>query len=208
VLTDVFDEEGVKALLGGDDRSVAAALEAIARHLRDGLCAWLRRSFPGLSPEDLADVWQETLVGVLRAVREERLDLARPLVPWLCKVASRRAVDIMRRSATNESALAAVGERLSRSDSGARWSALSGDERREALELTLDHIRRLPAMQRAVLQVFSDHYPVTACMEVLRRRVGERLGRDVTLASVKRALQEGRRKLRDHLVQKGFRRVL
>jgi hypothetical protein len=56
-------------------------------------------------------------------------------------------------------------------------------------------ILTLPPRQRTVLQVFIDHYPESTQMAVLREEVSRTIGADVSLAAVKRALQEGRRKL-------------
>ncbi len=203
--TNVFDEERVKKLLQGEYRDVAQALGQIVHHLRDGLCGWLRRQFPGLSPEDLADTWQETLVSVLTAVRKGRFDANRPLIPWLCTIAYRRATDVTRRKSTTGEALAAVGRQIAATSTGRRWKSLSAEARSEALELTLEHIESLPTMQRIVLRTFSDHYPETANMETLRVMVSQVRGQEATLASVKRALQEGRRKLQEFLERNGYR---
>lgn len=202
--TNVFDEERVKKLLQGEDRDVAQALRRIVEDLRDGLCGWLRRHFPGLSPEDLADTWQETLVAVLTAVRDGRFDAKRPLIPWLCTICYRRATDLTRRKSRASEALAAVGARIAHTSTGLRWKMLSSEERSEVLELTLRHIERLPEMQRLVLQTFSDHYPESASMETLRALVSQVRGQQTTLASVKRALQEGRRKLSELLQRNGY----
>ena len=50
------------------------------------------------------------------------------------------------------------------------------------------------------LETFLDHFPGTERMEELRRRVSEATGCEATRASVRRALQEARRKISD-LVQ-------
>ena len=203
--TNVFDERKVKRLLQGEYRDVAQALGQIMDHLRDGLCGWLRRHFPGLSPEDLADAWQDTLVAVLTAVRQNRFDANRPLIPWLCTIAYRRATDLTRRKSSHTDALAAVGREIAATSTGRRPKGLSSDERGEALELTLQHIATLPPMQKIVLQTFSDYYPETANMETLRVMVAKIRGEETTLASVKRALQEGRRKLKEFLERNGHR---
>ena len=49
------------------------------------------------------------------------------------------------------------------------------------------------------MQVFVDDYPDTADMQELRRLVSERTCEPETLAAVKRALQEARAKVREHL---------
>ena len=199
-----FNEQRIKTLLLGNRAEVSDALEQIICHLRDGLCGWIRKCFPGMASEDLADVWQDTLVSVLKIVKSGRFDATRPLVPWLCTLAHRRATDLTRRKTSSSEVLARVGRELAGTDVGERWRGLSAMQRDEALELTLEHILTLPRMQRVVLQVFSNRYPQTTRMEVLREEVSRALGDDVTLAAVKRALQEGRRKLREYFERRGY----
>ncbi len=201
--TNVFDEEQVRNLLGGGDREVAEALAQIICHLQAGLCGWLRRNSPGLTPEDLADTWQETLLSVITAVRNGRFDARRPLLPWLCAIACRRATDVSRRRSSAKDALAAMGRALAGTSTGQQWKDLAARERDEALELTREHIETLPAMQRIVLRTFSDHYPESRNMETLRVLVSKARGEEATLASVKRALQKGRRKLKEFLERNG-----
>lgn len=199
-----FNEQGVKTLLLGSRDDVSNALEQIICHLRDGLCGWIRKCFPGLSPEDLADVWQDTLVSVLKAVKDGRFDAKRPLVPWLATLAYRRATDLTRRKTSSSEMLARVGQELTGTVVGECWRGFTATQRDEALQLTRKHILTLPRMQRVVLQVFSDRYPETARMEVLRTEVARVLGDEVTIATVKRALQEGRRKLRECFQRRGY----
>lgn len=203
--TKIFDEKRVRNLLRGGDREVAEALTQIVCHLQTSLCGWLRRNFPGLAPEDLADTWQETLLSVITAVRNGKFDAHRPLIPWLCTIAYRRATDVTRRKSSANDALAAVGRAITGTSTGQRWKRLRAEERSEALELTLEHIETLPTMQRIVLTTFSDHYPETRNMETLRDMVSRARGEEATLASVKRALQEGRRKLKEFLARTDHR---
>jgi hypothetical protein len=70
--------------------------------------------------------------------------------------------------------------------------------------LIRDAVSALPRKQRVVLQAFLDHYPETKDMEVLRQEVSRMTGVEETLAAVKRALQEGRNKVRQLLEKKGY----
>ncbi len=202
--TELFREDKVKALLGGSPADATRGLEQIAVHLRFGICGWIRRQFPGMSPEDLADTWQETLVSVLRAVREKQFDRSRELAPWVATLAYRRAVDLLRRRTTDGEALDAVRAALEETPLGDWRRELGRMQSAEVFELVRREIVALPERQRVVLQVFSDHYPETASMERLRVLVAETSGETVSLAAVKRALQEGRRKLRTVLGRHGF----
>ena len=55
------------------------------------------------------------------------------------------------------------------------------------------------------MQVFADYYPDTAIMDALRRLVSAETGEEETLASVKRALQEARRKAQEYIRVKKVR---
>jgi DNA-directed RNA polymerase specialized sigma24 family protein len=199
-----FDEEAVRILLIGDDEEVDRGLVLIDQHLRNRIVGWLRRGFPGMAPDDLADAWGETLVGILRLARERRFDGDRPLIPLLCKIAYARATDHTRRRTSRDDVLAAVGEMLRATQAGRRWQRLDPAERNEFMALIRDAIATLPGKQKEVFQAFIDGYPETRSREVLRERVSEATGREETLVSVKRALQEGRAKVGEFLRRKGY----
>ena len=208
----VFDEDGIKIRLAGQPEEIAEGLDLIHRHLCKKISGHVRSRFPGLSAEDLVDVWQDTLISAFRSASEGSFQLDGKLLPWLCKIARRRAVDMLRwdgkhRKAirtTDEEALDAVGEAIAGTSTGIRWKLLEAQERAEALELAMAHIRTLPRKQRIVLQAFCDGYPNTDEMGTLRQDVSSITGEEETLGSVKRALQEGRRKLREHIERLGY----
>lgn len=199
-----FDEEAVRILLIGDDEEINRGLVLIHQHLQGRIVSSLRRDFPGMAPDDLADAWGETLVDVLRLARERRFDGDRPLMPLLCKIAYARTTDHTRRRTTRDDTLAAVGEMLRGTQAGRRWQTLDPAERNEVMALIRDAIATLPGKQREVFQAFIDGYPETRSREVLREKVSEATGREETLVSVKRALQEGRAKVGEFLRRKGY----
>jgi DNA-directed RNA polymerase specialized sigma24 family protein len=185
-------------------QSLDRGLVLIHQHLQNRIVGWLRRRFPGMAPDDLADAWGETLVAVLMLARERRFDGDRPLMPLLCKIAYARATDHTRRRTTRDDALAAVGEMLRGTQAGRRWQRLDPAERNEVMALIRDAIATLPGKQREVFQAFINGYPETRSREVLREKVSEATGREETLVSVKRALQEGRAKVGEFLRRKGY----
>jgi DNA-directed RNA polymerase specialized sigma24 family protein len=202
--TNAFDEEELARLLAGEEEEVRRGLTLIDRHLRLRLCAWLGRRFPGLSPEDLADAWGATLLCVLQAARRQRGCPSRHLVWWLCGIARARAVDHLRRKTAWDAARATLG-RLRRPARADRREGLPIQVlKNEVRYLIRDVVQGLPAQQRQVLLVFFDNYPETRSMEVLRREVSKVTGREETRAAVKRALQEGRHKVRAYLRRKGY----
>src|SRR5438105_1063586 len=79
---------------------------------------------------------------------------------------------------------------------GRLWRELPPAERNELAGLIREAVEGLPGQQRRVLRVFLAYYPETSDLAVLRREVSRAAGAEQTLASVKRALQEGRAKVR------------
>lgn len=202
--SDNFDEEEVCILLVGSSDEIAHGLDLINRHLREGMVGWLRQHFPGISPDDRAELWGQTLVNVLEAVRDKRFNADRPLLPWLCQIVKARAVDWVRRHKAQDRLLKAVALALAGTQAGQDWGSLDVLQRREIMALIRQSVGLLPGKQRAVMEVFVDNYPESADMDTLKRLVSEQTGQPETLASVKRALQEARAKSRDFLQQKGY----
>jgi DNA-directed RNA polymerase specialized sigma24 family protein len=198
-----FDEPGVRALLAGDEEDVGRALACLDRHLRIPMSRWLLRRFPGLTPDDLADTWAETLLCVLQAARQRRFQPDRPLLPWLCHLARARAIDLTRRRSSRDAALASLGQRLA---SARLWwrtlpARVTGEE---IMSLIQSQVGALPPRQRLVLEVFIEHYPERASLAVLRQEVSRRTGKEESLVAVKRALQEGRLRVREFLLREGY----
>ncbi len=201
---DLFDEARIRQLFAGSEEEIGQGLALVDASLRQHLCVWLRRQFPSLTPEDLADVWGETLVGVLQAARQRRFQPDRPLLPWLCHIARARAIDHIRRRTVRQDFLAGLYQTCQGAMLQGCGQAGDQQEMEEVLALVRDFIDTLPQQQRMVLFVFVEHYPETQSMAILQREVSRTTGRPHSRASVKRALQEARRKLREHLRNKGF----
>jgi hypothetical protein len=164
---------------------------------------WLKRCYPGLQPEDLADVWAETLLAAVRAARQGRLHVDQPLWRWLCRVGRARAIDLLRRRGVRLSALEGLQHIAGPAAYGGReasWEVCC----RELRDLLATAIAGLPSRQRSVLQAYVEHFPDTGQTEYLRRRVADARGEAVTRAAVKRALQEGRARLRCLLRNHGY----
>lgn len=202
---EVFDEERVRILLIGSEEEIEQALRLIDEQFRRLICACLRsqRLAAWMSSEDLADTWQDTLLGVFNAAKERRFDPDRPLFPWIFSIAKKRAIDGYRRKTIQEKAVLAVGDALKATRAGGVWLRLRDPERKEILAEVRKEIVSLPEKQRIVFQAFIDCYPETANMETLRLRVSEITRQEETLASVKRALQEGRRKVKEIFQARG-----
>jgi len=198
-LTKEFDDLQARALLdGGTSPEIQEALEHINACLCRRLCFKIRDDFPGLKPDDLADAWQETLQAVDTAAKERRLDLERPLLPWLWKVLWNKAASKLRGKVNQEKRLAHAAYLLEKSSRGEAWTKKSNEEKAEILEKVRVAIRQLPQKQRTVIQLYVDHFDqIKNNMEDLRVIVSSETGCEETLAAVKGALREARRKVRE-----------
>src|SRR5438876_1634477 len=82
----------------GDEADIRAGFALIDQHLRDPICGWLRVNYyPGISAEDLADLWQETLAELLKQVRARKYTGERKVFTDLCRLISTNAIDQRRR---------------------------------------------------------------------------------------------------------------
>ena len=62
-------DDNIKLLLWGNEAEIREGFALIDKHLRDPICGWLRVNYyPGISADDLADLWQDTLVELLKQV--------------------------------------------------------------------------------------------------------------------------------------------
>jgi DNA-directed RNA polymerase specialized sigma24 family protein len=197
------DENGIPLLLAGSEEQIADGLALIERLLRRRLCRWIRRRFPGMSAEDLGDAWSSTLVCVLQSVRSRRFATDQPIRPWLRKIVYARATDQTRRKTRQQEILKAACTTLCTGPHLYGVPAVDAT-RKEFWDLVCAAIEGLPRNQRIVLEAFVDCFPETQSMETLRTNVSRVTGRDQSLPSVKRALQEGRHKVREFLSSRGF----
>ncbi|NUQ63855.1 MAG: sigma-70 family RNA polymerase sigma factor [Pirellulales bacterium] len=191
-------------MLIGDDDQVSSAIGMIDQHYRYRVCAWVRRQFPGISPADLADTWIVTLEDVFQAAREHRFVPNASLVSWLLTIAKARAADFTRRKASQDRAIKAVADSLRNTRVGRWWDRLTPAERNEVLRLICEFICLLPPKQRIVFEVFVDNYPDSAKLSALRDAVAKVTGKDETPTAVRRALEEGRKKIQAMLRAKGY----
>ncbi|MBI3856140.1 MAG: sigma-70 family RNA polymerase sigma factor [Planctomycetes bacterium] len=199
-LTQAFVDKEVRELLVGEEADLAEAFAQVDTHLRKRFVKGLRdRLGKLLRPEDLADAWQETLRDLLKAVRAREIDPERELCPWLWTIFIRRALECIRRRDRYQGLLERVKGRMSGTTDGDILERMDEEERNQLFDRVRQAVGTLPDRQRTVIQAFVDHFPATEDMEALRQRVSVVTGLEETRASVKRALQEARRKIGDLL---------
>lgn len=154
------------------------------------------------SREDQEEIWQDVLLDISEIAHAERIDLDQSLSGLVMTILQRRAIDWFRKRKNlprvdGSNVLDAVGMELKMTLVGTKWSLAGADRRNDILGSIREFTQQLPPKQQMVLQVFIDGFPETRNMETLRLAVAEATGEPVTLASVKRAMQEVRRKAND-----------
>ncbi len=198
-LTQALEDQEIRRLLQGDENDLELAFTQVDAQLRRRFVKGARDRLPGLPPEDLADAWQGTLKALLQAVRSGRFQANRELIPWLWTIFLRKAVDGLRRSKR----LASLAIRARARAGGVAAAGVDPEEREAVLARIREAVDALPLRQRTVLRVFLDQYPATRDCRVLQEQVSTVSGREETAGSVRRALEEARRR-----ISKAFRMEL
>jgi DNA-directed RNA polymerase specialized sigma24 family protein len=204
-IAETFDEEEVRLLLAGDEDELAHGLKLIDQEYRLKLSGWLRTRFPGLTSSELSDCWQDTLTAMHKTISKGGFDLDRSVLPFVCTILRRRAIDTVRRVQSAKNVLEQIGYALPDTQTAAKWRLLSEAQRPEVREAIRQATCRLPEKQRIVVQAYVDGYPKTEeDWGELVRMVSERTGQSETLVSVKGSLREGLKKVREHLCRNGY----
>jgi DNA-directed RNA polymerase specialized sigma24 family protein len=205
VATTDEDEDIRLKLVAGSDDDIRDAFERIDKEYRVPICAWVRKNcYPGMSVDDLAEMWQDTMVELLKKVRDGKYGGNQRVFSDLCQIISRNTIDSRRKHRTRDRVLDDIGKSLAGTLTGERWKSARPEERLELLELIRQEGARLPEKQRQVLEALISHFPETEDMQVLRMHTSELTGKEETLAAVKGAIAVVRRKLRGVLTRKGY----
>jgi DNA-directed RNA polymerase specialized sigma24 family protein len=199
-------DETIQLLLScGNDAEIREGFTLIDKHLRNPICGWLRVNYyPGISVDDLADLWQETLAELLKQVRAGKYTGERKVFTDLCRIISTNAIDKRRRHKSREKLMQAVGEALRGTQTGQKWKDADLVARREVQRLIREAAATLPEKQRQVLEAFIANFPESQDMQKLTRFTSELTGVEETVARVKGNLREARQKLRGILRRKGY----
>lgn len=169
----VDDADLIRAARGGD---AEAAAQWVRRNW-DGLYRYVLRVVRDVHLAE--DITQETLLRALRRVH--RLDLSRPLRPWLLRVATNLAIDEKRRPATLEL------------DAAPEPTAAGGAKDTEAHDALEAALKEIPAAQRSALVL-------RVCEQWAYGQIAQAIGCSETTARwhVHQAKQSLRKRLKDH----------
>ena len=202
--TDEIDEYAKLLLIAGDEEEVRQGLRLAAETFQVPVHAFLKRKFCGITADERMDAWQETFRHLACAALARTLKVEGKLSSWLCTVAKCRFLDHLRARKRRPLSMEDLGAPLRDTRTGEAWARLAESERSTVERLVAEQIRDLPPQQQLVLSVYVNGLPETDDHEELRRQINTRAGTEVTMAAVKRALQEGREKMRAALARHGY----
>ena len=207
------DEDELKLGLIGSAEEQEVAFTALFRHYHRRILAFIERRHPGLPSDMAADAMVETFRALHTAVQRGTFDVDRPLEPYLFTVATRKAVDQLRKlkrqlpSAPNraegDDAFQDIAAALSGTETGTDWGiVVSQAAANEIAKIFREFLLTLPPVQRQAAQIVADNFPASLqyreiCDEILRR-TGER----PTSIQVKSALNQIRQKFASLIKQR------
>jgi DNA-directed RNA polymerase specialized sigma24 family protein len=198
-------DENIRLLLScGDADEIRQGISLVYAELRDPICGWIKRLYPGITTEELDDLWHDTMKEFYEQVMVGQYDGSRKVFSDLCQIIKTDAIDRLRRHETREKILQAIGDELRGTETGRKWKNADPLVRHEILELIRDAGTQLVGKQRIVLELWVANFPESKKLAVLRRLTSEVTGEEETVAAVKGALREAKKKLRQVLARKGY----
>ena len=209
-----FDDEEIRLLLAGSDIEVRKGMALLNERVQRIGAAWVKQRCPWLQSSDLPIIWAKALEELYAKVSQDKVsntfDLDRPILPFLCTILQRRAIDTLRQRESEqkrheviEEHLQAVGKALQSTQTGRKWKSTSEGERKELRHAILQAIASLPERQRLVCGVHFAHRGELSVQQ-LADKVALQTGTPETVAKIKGSLQAGRKKIRDLLERRGF----
>ena len=183
---------------------------------RERTCQIVAEKYPGLSRQDVEDVWSETRKDLLKKWPSENgFDMRQPLEGLLRTIALRRACDMLRRLTAQDNLVKRIGEQAETNLASERaadgwWGRLDPAEKRELQALTAEAFRLLSAEEWLVLSVYCEQYPELRrsprLLAHLNAQFPEVRGWAWTPADVRTVLNRARTIVQEYLREKGYDR--
>lgn len=203
-----LDDEEVSILLIGNEEEQNEAIRLIDRHLRRPIAGVIRKAAPSLRAEELRDAYQDVILAIIQAAREQRYDADRPLLPFIFTLARYKAIDRVRkksRKVGKKQVLDAIAETLADTKVGEAWrNVASKHDGRRMMEAIRNAIARMPERQRLVASVVIDLFPETPTLQQIQEEIHQGTGEQLTIVAIKSARREARKKIREQLVRAGY----
>ncbi len=197
-------EEDIKWKLQGSGADIDEGIKLVQRKLREAVYRDIRSRHEGVSSWDLDDAWQETLIGLLARVREGDFRSDGSLLALLKVICRRRIVDALTAKRKLRRQLQRYRDNAHILGSAIDTGDVDALTRDEIFHLICEKIDQLPIAQQRVWATFRDCGFLVEDYDGLRQAVREATGVDGTLNAIRRAYQEGEKKILEHLRRKGY----
>ena len=195
-------EEPLKRLLAsGQPGEWARGLSLVAVLYEQPVHAVIRSRWPDLSEADRANIWQETLGGLLGKVRAGAFERDGPLLGFLLAIVRHKVADFYRGRAALEKVLSTIVQDRTDSTCVDPEKQLEAEEFREILRRL---VGSLPPREQQVVRAYLDGLPDTKDMSLLLKKVEEVSGHEESLSAVKVNLSRGKKRLGDYLRSRGY----
>ena len=194
-----FDQEINRLLLAGSREEVAQAIDLIHEHYSRRVAGLARKWFPGLSAHDLADAWEATLENVATRALQKQHRADGSIRHLLLLIMRRRCSDHLRRVRGRREELGSPElQRCIDSDDPTANAVCN-----EMFDVLWEAAQTLPTRQRQVWTVYIQ-LGLQASIADLIHAVWATYGEVLSPDAVRRALQNGRPKMRSELRRRGF----
>lgn len=191
------DEELEKTFAANPDAAVTLLHQKysvlIARYIKSVSKGQLR-------PEELGDVYQETLLSVLKATRRPEFDSQDPM-RLVLRIARCRALDALRRKGQQSQNIDWEQQCSSEKDNRRK------PEQKEFRAAYTSAIKKLSSRQNLIARIFLEHagqLDERGKYDFIKARVTDLTGETVSVAAIKSAWQAARKKIKKELAGSGF----
>ena len=190
-------------------------LQILDAYFRERIGQSIKSIRPSLTAEDVADVFQNVLVELIKIVRKPDFDPARPM-RIVNKVVEEKTIDFWRRKTRRrhrslDSILPLIAQDLEDTKIGHAWNWMTDDEKLKFKQNLDTAIEGLPPKQKAAAIAFVEVYEdvrESGSYKPLADRIGEMTGELVNGMQAKSNWHEARTKLAEKLSRAGFKALL
>lgn len=191
------DEELEKAFVANPD----VAVSLLHNKYRVLIARYIKSTSKGqLGPEALGDVYQETLLSVLKATRRPEFDTQDPM-RLVLRIARCRALDALRRRGIQHQNIDWDQQTSTRDENEKQ------PEQREFRAAYASAIKKLSSRQNLIARIFMEHagqLDDRGKYDFIKKRVTDLTGETVSVAAIKSAWQAARKKIKKELAGSGF----
>lgn len=206
--TKPISEVELEAALRDD---IEFAFYILHSEFRHDIARYIKSRAYALTPADIKDVYQQTMVEFVNVVRKPGFDFKAPL-RIVFDIAGKRAIDALRKKKYNpkmniDGALPLIAKKMKGTRLESRWKSLDKIIRVEFFQALHDSISNLPPKLQIVARAFVENYEEFGERQVygpLARAVSEIVGTPVNVVTVKTQWLDARSRITQDLIKKGY----